>query len=134
MDDSGQPLPCPEEDAVIPRAPVGSGRHKPCLRVTPPRIGAPEREREGPVTSEDEKMNDPAPKRRSSALDTAYQDLGDPAPPQRTSAVDYGGPVRNGEPPSIGHSVPLKQDCATPPAGLPFGNSIVWDGTRCVAA
>ena len=29
VDDSGQPLPCPEEDAVIPRVPVGLGLHKP---------------------------------------------------------------------------------------------------------
>ena len=49
VDDSGQPLPCPEEDAAIPRVPVGLGRHKPCLWVPPPRMGAPKREREEPA-------------------------------------------------------------------------------------
>ena len=77
---------------MIPQIPDGFPRcHKPCLWVPPPRIGAPKREREGHVAPEDEEMDDPDPKRRTSAADKEDQDMEDPAPEHRPSTVEFGG-------------------------------------------
>ena len=55
LDASGQPLPPPDEDPLIPQLPVGFPVcHKPRLWIPPPRIGAPKREREGEASSSDE--------------------------------------------------------------------------------
>ena len=119
MDDSGQPLPCPEEDAVIPRVPVGLGRHKPCLWVPPPRSGAPKREREEHETSEDEDRNDPVPKRHPSAVGKGGQDMDDPAPARRPSAAEYGGQFGTATRPQLNFRYPLSKVAERPLRSYP---------------
>ena len=61
------------------------------MRIPPPRIGAPKREREGDVTSEDEEMKGPEPKRRTSAVEKEDQDMDDPASAPAPPATDCEG-------------------------------------------
>ena len=80
MDASGQPLPLPEEDPLIPRLPVGFPVcHKPYLWIPPPRIGTPKRERGGEASSSDEETKDPDTKRRASATDKDDHDMDAPS-------------------------------------------------------
>ena len=100
MDASGQHPPLPEEDPLIPQLPVGFPVcHKPCLWITPSRIGAPKREREGEASSSDEEMRDRDTKRRTSATDKGDQDLATPSDVQMTTTIELSG--KYGAAPSV---------------------------------
>ena len=92
LDASGRPLPLPEGGPLIPQLPDGVPVcHKPRVRIPPPRIGAPNRGREGEASTSDEEMKDPDSRRRTSETDKGGQDMDAPSDAPGSSAIDYGG-------------------------------------------
>ena len=92
LDASGQPLPLPEEDPLIPQLPDGFPVcHKPRFWIPPPRIGAPKRERETDPSLPDDGTLDPESKRRASATDKSGHDMDAPSDVPAPPAIDMGG-------------------------------------------